>query len=539
MSLAQQHEAMIKMQQIESQIAENRLLLQSARQEAATKQQEIMDRNSREFQEIVFQMKQRAELATLSSQLKPIASNNPSEYLDSLEKTKQLYTSIYLELQQKIDAQRTIIINRSDETLEELMNRPYRAAELLGNQPTDEAQALRNQLIKEEWDRRDAEIEAIITELRSSVEGQLNEYADKIWEGMNTLSDRSFFVTSAQPEFSMRIGKYNGYQKSWPVAFRFPIMGEYYTIDTHIPYEVMTQRALPPFLLTTQQQRDEYENYLDTVDLFEAYLTSVATPLAASIEFNFDLGSLDSEYLIVIKRITLSRSDLGAESYAIDVDLSAVKPFIYQYHPSSDVNVAITKFIEQAVLIEHIERKKQEKIDQKKLWMRESGKYYLEGIALDMGLVFQDNIELKQNPVGCWNLTFQKTIAPRVYIASSLVIGFFRENKDETLTETSYLDFLAGLGLIFPILKDKLYNRILLKPFAEIKAGIRLLLPHEDVYRNPQYPLYLSTGFYVPLPDNDFLPFLKNIDFSFAVDLQTTTFSNHWFGIRYGFYKSW
>ena len=101
----------------------------------------------------------------------------------------------------------------------------------------------------------------------------------------------------------------------------------------------MTGQKLPNLSVETEQRYEEYNQYLDIVDLFEAYFSTTAeVALNGSCTYRIYVGENPSEYGVVVEAVTLYRSDTGETVYSHQDTRAMEQVMYYHYLPATTMD---------------------------------------------------------------------------------------------------------------------------------------------------------------------------------------------------------
>jgi len=160
---------------------------------------------------------------------------------------------------------------------------------------------------------------------------------NEIVDGYKHLEKTTFALDSIQDSVMIKVGAYNGLRNSWPVAIRLSILNQPIPIDLYVPFESMTGERVPDLGAESARRHEEYERYLDSVDLFEAYFSTADIALTGSISYRIYVGENPSEYGVVVESVTLRRTDTGETIYSHKDSEAMDRVMYYRHDPAIPV----------------------------------------------------------------------------------------------------------------------------------------------------------------------------------------------------------
>ena len=221
----------------------------------------------------------------------------------------------------RIKRQKQTIDDVYSEKRKEILTRPYRSAELTNKGfPTNAAQENRQRIVAQLDEEHSQEVEKATRQLEETASPGLKSLERSIINEFNRLEREKATITSITDGIALRLGTYDGYRNSWPVAIRFALYEYPYSFDVYVPYEKITNKKLPSLSPKNTSEWKAYEEYLDAVDLFEAYFASFPNALYCTIEYSIQPGEGTSEYVILLHSVNFFRSDTGEVIYTESYD---------------------------------------------------------------------------------------------------------------------------------------------------------------------------------------------------------------------------
>ncbi len=330
--------ASLQLQAVMVEINKNQAAQHLWQQEQVRQQQESLERTGIQIQAIALEMQQRAEQAVRRATSEQ-QHQDPLAQISALEQKKQAYKAIETDVIEQIAQQKQQIEQRYVTIIEQERERPYRAGELLAGRPTETAETVRLQRIDDIRRIQDDEIVQMERQLRNSASPALQQLEKEIVDGYKHLEKTTFTLDSLHNSVMIKVGVYNGMRNSWPVAIRLSIMDQTLPIDLYVPYESMTGQKLPNLSVETEQRYEEYNQYLDIVDLFEAYFSTTAeVALNGSCTYRIYVGENPSEYGVVVEAVTLYRSDTGETVYSHQDTRAMEQVMYYHYLPATTMD---------------------------------------------------------------------------------------------------------------------------------------------------------------------------------------------------------
>jgi len=416
-------EAALQLQAVMAEIKENQEAQQAWQQEQIRRQQEALERTGAQIQALALRMQQRAEDAAKRAST-ALQLPDPMEQISAIEQKKQAYTAIEGDVHRQVSEQTEQITRRYAAMIDEERSRPYRAGEMLAGRPTETAEKFRLQRIEDIRRMQDDEIAQMERQLWDSTSVALRQLQKEIVDGYKHLEKTTFTFDSLQDAVVIKVGTYNGLRSSWPVAIRLSIMDQTVPIDLYVPYESMTEQKLPDLGAESTLQHEAYERYLDTVDLFEAYFSSIDVALTGSISCSIYVGEHPSEYGIVIESVTLRRTDTGERVYSHTDAAAMDRVRYYRYDPATPIEAWYTS---QLTRYHRSEMKKAEQTLTKSQ-RRDALRAMMEMSALNRkrigiltaGLIFTD---MEESPIP-YPFTFGVEASYRMPFSHGIRLGF-------------------------------------------------------------------------------------------------------------------
>ncbi len=299
----------MSLSEIQKKFEENQVAINFYEQQGKIRQKELQDKADQNVQSIINRMVQSAQNQDKQSENPVGSKNDPLTYIYQIETWKQEYAKINNNLQLNLSNQQDQINSTFNTRLNEIKAEPYRAAELKNGVPTDEAKSFRDQRIADLNTERLVELENMKMKLESSVKKRLDDLEDQILMGYSELESATFTSNSRNNAFNIKIGDYDGYQKSWPIAIRLSILEETISFDTYLPYQAVTGKALPRIGTRAETSLEAYNEYLDEVDIFNLFFASVKSPFSITVFYSVISGLGSSEYVISLIEGEIRRSD--------------------------------------------------------------------------------------------------------------------------------------------------------------------------------------------------------------------------------------
>lgn len=469
---AAQLEAKIKMQEIVQKLEENQRIMLSWDLEQNEHQQKLLQLSNASIQKSVQIMSEKADRMKDSITESP-QGNDPVQLIRQMEENKQTFLKVQTDFEAEYRKQSSPVQALYLEKIQKLEASPYRVAEMVGGIPTENAKSLRNQEILELQAKMKEELGKIRTSLQQSIQSQQQEISEVVYSGYRNLESKRFMVKSLQDEISLKVGSYDGYRKSWPLAVRFSIFDIEFAYDTYISYEDMTGISLPKFNPNTQAERDVYNNYLDQVDLFEAYFSNTKLPLVINITYQISPTKNPSEYMVIPTGGELFRSDTGMNIGSFSKTFSIETADPYTYSPVTNVLPAVNS------LYEKIQDKNLKKNERKEL-LENPSQNYREGLFVSLGfaLLFPkppyDTIATGPSYSVSWYCTpFNNVycgLAGEIsFVGRSLPTGRKYYLTEEYIFTNNSIGIYPLVGVVFPIASS---SNFILKPFIDLRFGV-------------------------------------------------------------------
>ena len=311
-----ENELLIEMEIAAQKLKSNQQILQEYEKAEKIRADNLQRLTNEKIKEAVFLMNNKAkdELQNIS---RIVDSIDPAELISRIEQKKQSYSKIRSELINHINQQSVTINTRFDNLINEVELRSYRTAELSNGKPTNEAKKVRENEIYNLEKMRDLEIEQMVKELNSSQVAIMDDLLKSIINDYKLLENSTYYVQSGIDNISVNIGSYDGYRKSWPVAFSVDILQKEIFQDIYLPYENITKSKLPSFSIT-EKNKNAYSTYLDNVDLFEMFFSTADNPLSLKITiiFSKEMGLLNITSTL-LKVISLDQIFMKKSTHSI------------------------------------------------------------------------------------------------------------------------------------------------------------------------------------------------------------------------------
>ena len=462
-----QKKASIKILEIQNQIKQNKEIQKSIDFDEAARLQETMENMRQEIKRKAQEMSLKAKQYSNSTDT-DFMHKNPEEAISQIENQKAIVSKISNDLkastkQAKADSDKYFEMQKA-----EILNAEYRTAEKVKGVPTQEAIDRRTKQIKTLQIQTNEEFLIVQRQLEDSVASQMDSLIESIIDGYKHL-ESSEFVLVPDNNIKIKVDNYDGARKAWPVAIRFSLFGKQIGYDTYIPYQNILDTTF-----------DEYEKYLDEVDLFEAYFSSIASPLNIHLTYSISPGMNPSQYLVIFKKLTLTRMDNGETVYS-DKDLKEkMPPFDITVEPRYDLSKELEPYFKEK---EAIVAKKEKMLAEKKIkatdweYKKNSPKIYSRKTCfLDLGLASDlSSTEYSSEPGFMFSIKGYWPIAPYSYFGASLeYTGFYDSyTYSDYYSDSSVNKFTGGLsllvGTVFPTPET---SGIFAKGFGEIRFGL-------------------------------------------------------------------
>lgn len=335
-NFALQNKASQQLQEIIKKISENKKEIEEWESAQARKRQQSLEQTDILLQQKLQDMQQLANKWVDESLVLQAVKQDPLDQISSIEQLKQTHNKITVNRENELAALKQAIIDRYASRIQEIENQPYRSAELRGNIPTDTAEKNRKKAIKELINSRDLELVNTENLLSASVAPQLNDLEENIVKEYKKIEQEKYQLSSLNNAITIRIGAYDGFRNSWPVAIRFNVLEQNFSYDLYLPYDKVTGKPLPDLTPSTEKEYSAYADYLDTVDILEAYFASFEKPLICSAEYSIQIGRNASEYVILINSIQLNRIDTNLLIYneRFPKQFDTIKIYTYNFPTS-------------------------------------------------------------------------------------------------------------------------------------------------------------------------------------------------------------
>ncbi|NLN77237.1 MAG: hypothetical protein GX139_13165, partial [Armatimonadetes bacterium] len=217
---------------------------------------------------------------------------------------------------------------------------------------------------------------------------QMEALRSAILKGYQELEKNTYSLDITTEKAAINIGEYDGYRNSWPVALRFSLMGVPFSLDFYIPYEMVTGSTIPNLRPQTDEEQRTYEEYLDQVDLFDAYFSSSRNTLYGTLTYRVFVGERPSTYRITVQSYTLRRTDTGKTILSEKEEFPRfLKEGTYRSQPAFSIEGGYASVLDGAMA--RAEKKRKIKLDVAS-FLRDQ---YLNGeyaISVTIGMLFTD-----------------------------------------------------------------------------------------------------------------------------------------------------
>lgn len=473
-----QQEASIKITEIKNQIQQNQEIQKSIKFDEMARLQEAMENMKQEIKRKAQEMGTKATLYGEKTD-KNTKSNSPDEMIQQIEGMKAAYSKISGELEASMNQAKMKSDSYFEKQKAEILNKEYRTAEKVKGVPTQEAVTRRESQVDTLQKATNDELSLIQGQLKDSVAKQLNNLIESIFSSYEKLESTDF-VLGLGPNVIIKVDTYDGARKTWPVAIRVSIFGKQIGYDTYISYQNILDATYA-----------EYDKYLDEVDLFQAYFSSIAVPLNIELKYSITPGTNPSEYLVVFKELKLTRMDNGNTVYSDKNAKEKIPSVSFFVDPKIDLTHDLAPYFIKKRNIENEKNKIQnEKTAKQRVWESKKNNlnhYSRKNLFFDIGLsgIFTQ-LENTSNVGYAFSLKGYWPIMPYTYFggaleyvsshisdtsnSSSYSTSSYRynnsDNYGDVIASTSGLSFLFGVA--FPAPKT---SEIFNKGFAEIRFG--------------------------------------------------------------------
>ncbi len=226
------------------------------------------------------------------------------QLVDSIESKKGKYEQMLLTVKAEVTNSLSASVADLNAQLETLQTKPYPAAEMSNGQPLARAVQKRQQQIEQLQGKIDAAKQTIANQLLKSVDSQVQQVLDSIYDDIDTLAKSSYTLDSTTDYFKIMVDSYDGERCAWPFAIKTKLFGKTIQLDGYISYEQLTGETLPSFTSIGQ----DYDTYVNNVEVFQAFLLG-GNALRATIDYDVQPGSADSSYDIFVTKVKVSRLD--------------------------------------------------------------------------------------------------------------------------------------------------------------------------------------------------------------------------------------
>lgn len=525
-NIALREHAAIKLQAVTQQIESNKRISQQWEMEQEIRQQKALQLQDFRLSQQAAKMQHNAQLQK-EHLVHTFLSSNPKIMIEQIERNKQVFHGILSDIETQIAQQVSEINTIYDTRITAEKNKEYRIGEMVGNVPTEAAVARREESIATLETQKDAEIKKSEATFYKKVENELDQAHDSVVNGYRDLEKNAYTMNSIIDDIQITVDRYDGYRKSWPVAIRFSILGTHFSYDLYLSYESVTGKKLPKDTASARGADAElYDDYLNEVDLFEAYFASIDQPLACDFSYIFSIGSAPSEYIIIPTRLVLFRLDSSETIYQLGFPNIHEHAKSYIHQPPINVEIDYNSMFVREQAREESKAARARALDPKNMKYR-SGFYFGFSASTANHPSITDALKFAMNP----KLTYYKTVFPHVYVGISLGWNnFFFQMKEPKYVDSWYtsdefelvpLSDTVGLyaitGVIYPFRIRSWY----LKPYVETHITVNTML---------KFDLSLYSGLLFSFKRKNFV-----IEFTIAMKYQALGESAGLFGLETGY----
>ncbi|MBD5447400.1 MAG: hypothetical protein HDR32_06595 [Treponema sp.] len=276
--------------------------------EASRKEESIQRRNAMSA-EIDRQVK---KLRTAKVQ-----NANIMERIAFLETKKKTFN----DLQDELAKRKEEIDHAADEEFNlkkaEIEARPWRAAELADGEPTTKAKEQKNKEIVSILGKLKGQSEKEKSAVEKELQPTSNALLKEIIDDYQFLEKTTVTISSIRNERDIQysIGTFNGDKNYWPVLLYFyndgkESIGQY---QTSISYQAVTEKK--PFsemsFRNTEQEEDSYNEFLDTVDMYNSLFARNVPVLTYEVDYTVDPWIIPSQYRICFKELRIKDTQNG------------------------------------------------------------------------------------------------------------------------------------------------------------------------------------------------------------------------------------
>ncbi len=428
---------------------------------------------------------------------------DPLVMIGEIEKKKQSYQTIKNELNSAIDLRRDAIWIEYQARIAEVEAEPYRVAELAGNRPTDYALSLRKKRIDALAAERNQKVAEATEQLSSSVDSQLKTLEKEIKTGYQVLEKHTYSLHFPGNEAALNVGGYDAYRRSWPVALRLSLVDVPFSLDFYVPYAAITGKRTPNLYPSSDAEFAQYEEYLNTVDLFEAYFSTASHPFFGTLSYRVFAGERPSTYRIAVESYVLKRTDSGATVLTEAWKLPHFeKEGTYQSYPALPIDAGFTSQIDAAKTKIGI---KEQKIRVADTILRD--RYLNPELSISIAPTgwFTDPQKYDTPAYIGVNLcaSWRQKKRPALRVGYGVSLGFSATKIEYNLSYTSYAhtevfsELFGQIEVLFPLVTNPdatlKPGNILAIAFLRCDGGI-CFSSHQDVKSGPTGLLNLTAG---------------------------------------------
>lgn len=226
---------------------------------------------------------------------------------------------------------------------------------------------------------------------------------------------------------------------------------------------------------------EEYDKYLDQIDLFVAYFATATQPLNVEITYNVKPWKDPSEYNIIISIVTVLRTDNENLVYEFSTKNTSELSQAYYFKPAIDISKYInSSYDEELVIVAKnkqkemiiIAKNKQKEIllEKKRILWKDPVTNFRYGIMYNFGFAFQEEkFGYQMSISGYYPLSNNFYVG--VALDGSFIIGELIESEfyysDEVFNYT--IGLYPLIGLVFP---NRDSSGLVTKPFVDLRFGI-------------------------------------------------------------------
>ena len=311
-------QAKLALAQAEKEASEKRTAQIKADAEKAAQEAEAAKNRSAELQEKIDQMKIDAENMATTVRLTMIIQNSPFDTINDIEDSKVILKGIIDDCERAVDEKCAELTVEYALRASEIDNKAYQKAELDSDgRPTTNALMMREMQKEKIKDELENELYMYSQQITSDLLASDTDIKTIISSKLEMLDGMTYNISSVLGSMDVTITQYNGASGGWTIDYqasdsRFPFSGSIF-----LSYEQLTG-LIAYKTVSDYSQMEQYQEYLDNVDMFDSLFRSDTPILQVSAQFIIQVGSGSLQYFIVPQNLEVKRVDTNQIIVSMD-----------------------------------------------------------------------------------------------------------------------------------------------------------------------------------------------------------------------------